>query len=120
MLNLVASVTPIGPDAQTNSLFELDPFVVTMILGTIIPALIAIVTKASTAAWVKKVLTLILSAVAGLLTVGLTDGGGAVVSVDTVKSAFLAFLSALGVYFGLLRNSTVEATLQEIGPSDGE
>jgi len=110
--------TPIGPDSQADSLLELDPFVVTMILGTLIPALVALVTKASTAAWIKKVLTLVLSAVAGLVTVGMIDGGGSIIGVDSLKSAFLAFLAAIGSYFGLVRNSEVETKLQEIGPAD--
>jgi len=110
--------TPIGPDSTADSLFNLDPFVVTMILGTLIPALVALVTKASTAAWLKKVLTLALSAVAGLVTVGMIDGGGSVISVDSLKSAFLAFLAAIGSYFGLVRNSEAETKLQEIGPAD--
>lgn len=119
MLNLIATVvTPVGPDAQTDSLFQLDPFVVTMLLGTLIPAAIALITKASTDAWVKKVLTLILSGVAGVLTVGLQDGGGALVSFASLKSAGLAFIAAVAAYFGLLRNSEVETKLQETGPSD--
>lgn len=118
MLTLIAAVTPIGPDAQTDSLFQLDPFIVTMLLGTLIPAAIALITKASTDAWIKKVATLILAGVAGVVTVGLQDGGGALISVDSLKSAGLAFLTAIAAYFGLLRNSEVETQLQAIGPSD--
>lgn len=115
---ITAAVTPVGPDATSDSLFSLDPFVVTMLLGTLIPAAIALATKASTDAWVKKLLTLILSGVAGVLTVGLQDGGGSLVSVSSLKSAGLAFISAVAAYFGLLRNSEVETKLQEIGPAD--
>lgn len=116
----IEPVTPIGPDSGADSLFSLDPFLVTMILGTLIPALISLVTTASTAAWIKKALTLALSAVAGVITAGMIDGGDGStwIGVDALKSAGLAFITSMAAYFGLLRNSETERKLQAIGPAD--
>jgi hypothetical protein len=122
----LATATPVGPDATSDSMFNLDPFTVSIILGFIIPIVNGILTKASTPAWVKGVVTLFLSAVSGLLTVGLTDNGGAVFSQATLKSAVLAFGIAVASYysvwrpFGLTSTPTPggEAKLAPIGIHD--
>jgi hypothetical protein len=115
----VDDVTPVGPDAQTDSLFDLDPFYVTAIIGVIIPFLVAFVTDSTIAPAFKKFLTTILAAIGGIITVGATDGGGAVISGSAVKAAILTIFSAGATYVLYLRNSKVEEKLQAVGPSIG-
>lgn len=114
-----AATTPIGPDSTANSLLDLDPNAVGFILGAAIPFIVALVTGTATAAWIKKSLTIILSAVAGLITVSQVDGGGAVISAASFKAAAWSLVSALVVYWTTLRNSEAEAKLHEIGPALG-
>lgn len=112
-------VTPVGPDVTTDSLLDLDPFIVTSIIGTIIPFLVALVTDATVSAAFKKFITAVLAAVGGIITVGATDGGGAVVSWSSVKAALLTIGAAAASYVLWLRNSKTEAKLQAVGPAIG-
>jgi hypothetical protein len=103
VLTLLAAVTPVGPDATTDSAFNLDPFTVTLILGSLIPLVNGLVTKLSTSSAVKAIITLVLSAVVGIITVSTTDGGGAIISQSTLKSAGLALLVAIATYAGVYK-----------------
>lgn len=116
MLNLIAVTTPVGPDAQVDSLLTLDPFLVTAMMGTLIPILVGFFTKASTSPAVKAVALAVLSTVGGMVNVAATDGGGAVISEDMVKSAFLTFIAAVAIHFGVLRPTGVTAVVQDAGP----
>lgn len=111
--------TPVGPDAQTDSLFGLDPFIVSSLIGVLIPFLVAFVTDATISAGFKKLLTAILAAISGVITVGATDGGGAIISVSSLKAAALTIFAAASTYILGLRNSKTEAKLQAVGPSVG-
>lgn len=73
-----SEITPVGPDAQQadSAFLDLSPFVVSTILGVLIPLITGILTKVTTPAWVKAVGTIILSGIAGLINVSLVDGGG--------------------------------------------
>lgn len=111
---------PVGPDAQVDSLFELDPWLVEVILGSIIPFLIAFVTNQNIVAWFKKLLLAALSALAGMITTAATsEGGDAIISIASLKAATIAFLTAAGVYTAFVRNSPTEAKLQTVGPDLG-
>ncbi len=110
-------ITPVGPSTEADTdLFSLSPYVVNVLMALVIPALVAYFSKRSTKPIVKKVATAFLAGVGGLITVGITDGGGAVFSESGVKSAALTFAMAIVSYFGLLRNSKTEAVLQDAGP----
>lgn len=108
---------PVGPDAKVDSLFDLDPFMVEIIGGTLIPFLVAFVSSPNTKAWVKKAATIVLSAANGMLTVGMTEGGGSVISVASVKAAVLTAMSALLAYWITIRNSATETKLVTAGPN---
>lgn len=113
-------ITPVGPDAVVETdLFNLTPFVVTLVSSIIIPWLIAFVTKAETKAWFKKTLLALLAAIAGVIQVSITPDGGAWISESTVKAAFLTFLGSVGVYMGWVRNSSGEAAANRVGPDLG-
>ena len=101
LLAAAADVTPVGPDATVDSAFDLTPYTVTLILGFVIPLVNGLVTKYTTPAWVKAVVGLVLAAVAGVINVSLTEGGGAVISQSTLKSAGLTFIVAVAAYAGV-------------------
>ncbi len=109
--------TPVGPSTEAEtSLFTLTPYTVNVLVGLVIPALVAYFSKRSTKPIVKKAATAFLSGVGGLIAVGITDGGGSVFTESGVKSAALTFAMAIVSYFGLLRNSRTEEVLQDAGP----
>lgn len=122
----IAAVTPIGPDAQNDSVLSLDPFMVTIIFGLLIPIVNGIVTKASTPSGVKAILTIILSAVAALINNAATEGGGAVISEQTLKSWGLQLIVSITMYAGLYKplgvsstpNSDGTARLANVGVTD--
>lgn len=105
-------LTPVGPDAQQvdSALFNLSPFIVSSILGTLIPLVTGLLTKITTPAWVKAVITAALSAVAGLINVSLVDNGGAVVSQSAVVSAVLTFVVAVTTYRGFWKPLSVTSS----------
>lgn len=114
-LTAAASV-PIGPDAEADSLLDLDPFTLNLIFAVVLPALVGLATKASTSPRVKAVLLALGSAVAGVVTV--TSTGGAAISEASVKAAFLQFVTAVAVHFGLLKPTGTTAKLQTTGNKD--
>lgn len=105
-------LTPVGPDAQQadSAFLNLSPFVVSTILGTVIPLITGFVTKLTTPAWVKAVITAVLSGVAGLINVSLVDGGGAVISQSAFVSAVLTFIVAVATYAGIWRPMAVTSS----------
>lgn len=112
-------VTPVGVDTTVNvdlGFIELDAFLVQLIAGVVIPYLIAFVSQPTTPAWIQKTSTIVLSAVAGLITVGLNDAGGSVISVEAVKAAAQTAVLAIAAYFLTVRNSKTEAALTAAGP----
>lgn len=93
--------TPVGPDAVTaDSVLNLPPYVVSLILGALIPLVTGLLTKVTTPSWVKYAVTSLLAAVAGLVNVSLTDGGGAVISWSAVASAAVTWIIANVAYQG--------------------
>lgn len=119
MLHLIMTTTPVGPDAESDSLLNLDPFIVSSVIGIIIPFIIAFVTDSSVSVWFKRFLTAVLAAIGGIITVGATDDGGAVISESAVKSAILTIIAAGTTYLLAVRNSKAEAKLNEVGPVIG-
>jgi len=97
------AATPVGPDAQTDSTFNLPPFTVSIIFGAIIPLLNGLVTKITTSSAVKAVLALALSTVAGIIQVSTTDNGGAIVSWSTVTAAVVTFIIQAAAYSSLYK-----------------
>lgn len=111
ILSLLAAVTPVGPDTQADSAFGLDAYTVTILLGLVIPLINGFVTKCSTSTTVKALITLLLSAVAGIVNVSITEGGGAIISQSTIKSTALTFLIAVTTYVGLFKPLELTSSL---------
>lgn len=119
MLNLIAAITPVGPDAQADSVLSLDPFTVSVLFGFLIPLIGGILFKHSTSGTVKAVVNLALSALAAIANVSATEGGGALISEQTLKSTGLTFLISVASLYGVWKPTGVDDTLKsDIGLTD--
>lgn len=92
---------PQGLETGSDALFSIDASIVAILLGVIIPILNGLVTKITTSAGVKAVLTLALSTVAGIVTTATTDGGDAIFSSALVLNTALTFITSVAAYAGL-------------------
>ena len=101
---------------NSESLLELAPLATTFLLGTVIPLLTGLVTKLVASARLKAVITLFLSAVAGVVTQSLVDGGGAVLSDETLILAGIAFVQAIASYLGFWKNFDIN---EKLAPNQG-
>jgi hypothetical protein len=91
--------------------FELSPLAVSVILGTLLPIITGLLTKLNARDWVKGLVNLVLSAVAGVITANLVVGGGAVVSDETLILAGISFVTSVASYFGFYQNVNLNAKL---------
>lgn len=87
--------------------------VVTMLISVVAPAVVSLITKASTEAWVKAVLIALISALVGIGQ-GFVDTPPGVTWdwIAAVFYAFIAFITSVSIYFGLLKPTGVADTLQ--------
>ena len=117
----VDDLTPVGPDAQQvdTALFELSPFIVSSIMGVVIPLLVGLLTKLTTPSKWKAILMLGLDAVAGLVTVSLVDGGGAVFSQSAVVAGILAFFASATSYGRFWKPLTVTSSVVTVTDDSG-
>jgi hypothetical protein len=111
---------PTGIDAGADALFELDATVVAILLGTVIPILNGLVTKLTTSSAVKAVITLVLSALAGLLTTATTEGGDSVFSEALVLNSALSFLFAIATYAGVWKPLQVTSSPVTVTDQTGQ
>jgi hypothetical protein len=119
MLTTLIALTPVGPDAQADSVLSLDPFTVSLLFGAVIPIIGGVILKASTSGTVKAIANLVMSAIAAAVNVSMTDGGGAIVSEQTLKSTGLTFLISIATLYGVWKPTGVDATLKsDIGLTD--
>ncbi len=118
LTSFLAAVTPVGPDAKANSLFELDPFTVTIISAVLIPLIVGFLTRPSTNPKIKAAGLAVLSIVAGTINVAMTDGGGALLSQSLIKSTALTALVAIATHFGLYKPLGVTGAVQNTGVTD--
>lgn len=115
-----ASAVPVGPDAHADSVLSLDPFMVTVIAGTLIPILGGVVLKQSTSGTVKSLVNLVLSAVASIVNVSTTEGGLVVISEDVIKSTALTFIISIATLYGVWQPTGIDAKLKAtVGNTDG-
>jgi len=88
---------------------NLSAIIVTMVASVIIPAITALLTKATASVGVKQAVTGLLSAVSGLLAVSTQLDGTAVISKPAVVLALGTFLSTQAAYWGLWKPHEVNA-----------
>jgi hypothetical protein len=118
----VDDITPVGPDAQAvdTALFNLSPFIVSFILGALVPLVTGILTKLNTPSKVKAWVAVALDAVVGLVTVSMVDGGGAVISQSAVVAAVLAYFASQTSYTGFWRPHAITSSAVTITNDAGQ
>jgi hypothetical protein len=85
-----------------ESTITIDPFAVSILVGTVLPIVVGLVTKLGASSGLKAVLLLLLSAVQGLIVSSTMGDGAAVFSTETLLIAGLGWVSAVASYYGLL------------------
>jgi pheromone shutdown protein TraB len=98
--------------------FTLDPqLVITLLVGTVLPLLVGLVTRVTTSSAVKAVLLAALALVSSLLSeLGAAIANG--VPYDLGVGLFVAlptFLIAVGLHFGLWKPIGASAVVQSVG-----
>lgn len=88
-----------------NSLF------VTLIVSTLIPLLVGVVTKLGASSSIKVVTMLVLNAVSALFTVGTQQDGTAVISKTAAIYALFGVVQSVALYYGVWKPSGVSAAI---------
>lgn len=83
-------------------MIEVDVAALTFVVGTLIPVLVALVTKAHASPGVKAVITALLSAVAGAASLAIA-GEGKIDVAHVAVSIGVAWFTAITTHFGLLK-----------------
>lgn len=89
----------------------LNAFVVLVISSFLIPLATGLITKLSASATVKQVVTLILSALTGVITTSTQVDGTAIISMTTVQYSLLALGIAIVSYLGVYQPHDANAKL---------
>ena len=89
----------------------ISALLVTLIVAVAIPAVTALLTKATASAWVKQAVTALLAAVSGLLVTATQLDGTALISKASLLLALTTFLSTQAAYVGLWKPHAVNATV---------
>lgn len=104
--------------ATTTTLITLDPFLLSALIGIVIPLVVALVTKLSLDSRIKAILSIILSAIGGTL-VQVNNNGGTFdwkqALVATAVTAGTAIVSYVGAWKPVLDPNAVLAPNRGIG-----
>ena len=79
--------------------------------GTVVPILVGLVTKLNASSAVKGVVNLVLSTIAGLIATAIAGDG--VLTQAAVVAAFLALMTSVATYYGVLKPVGVTGAVQE-------
>lgn len=90
---------------------SLSAVAVTLVLGTIIPVLVGLITKMDASSKLKGALMLVLNAVQGLVIASQTTSGEAVFSVDALILFGAGVAMSLAAYYGLYKPNDVPEKL---------
>lgn len=89
----------------------LSAVAVTLILGTLIPLLVGLITKLDAPSKLKGGLMIVLNAAQGLVVASQTANGGAVLSVDALVLFAAGVAMSLAAYYGLYKPNAVPEKL---------
>lgn len=89
----------------------LTPFAVSILIGTVLPILVGIVTKEVASGGLKSVLLLLFSAIQGLIVTATTVDGAAILSTEAIVVAGLGWVSAVASYYGFLKPTNVSGAV---------
>jgi uncharacterized membrane protein len=90
----------------------LTPVIVTILIGTVLPLLVGLVTKLDASSNVKKISLITISAVQGVIVNATLIDGTALISSEMLLFAALAWVAALGSYFKVLKPTGVAPAVQ--------
>lgn len=95
----------LGADGGTpvTQAVTFDSFTVLLLMSLVIPVITGIVVKSGANATWKQVITLVLSAIAGLITTATQLDGTAVISKESALNAALSLGIAITTYLGIYR-----------------
>lgn len=105
---------------STAIAFTLPPqLLIGLLVSTVLPLLVGLVTKTVTHAGVKAILLAALAAATGILSeLGATWASGGTYDLGTgLLTALGAFLVAVGLHYGLYKPTGASAALQRVGTS---
>lgn len=72
-----------------------------IIMGTVVPVVVGIITKLAAPSWLKGFINLVLSAVAGLIATATQADGSALFTQSTLVNAAVAFVTATAMYYSI-------------------
>lgn len=104
--------------AATAVAFTLPPqLLIGLLVSTVLPLLVGLVTKTVTDPGIKAILLAVLAAATGLLSeLGAAWASGSVYDLGTgLLAALGAFLVAVGLHYGIYKPTGASAALQRIG-----
>lgn len=89
----------------------LAPLTVTLLLGTVAPLLVGLLTRLAAPSALKAVLLVTVSIVVGLVSTAIGEDGGAVISEQALTNAVIAWVAAVATHFGVWKPLNVPARL---------
>jgi hypothetical protein len=104
---------------QANPTFHIDAALLTLLLGTVIPILVALVTKVSASSRLKAILNLVLSVAAGVLTAFTQAGARGVTLYEILTLAGATFVTSGVVHTTLWKPTGVAAGAANVAPTVG-
>jgi hypothetical protein len=110
---------------QDDSVIVISAPVVTLLVAVIIPIVNGIITKYTLPTWIKGFITLAMNTVVSMITTAASNTGAAVLSLQTLMTAAVGFITSVAMYSGIYRpanltSSTVDGKLSPesgIGPA---
>ncbi len=95
----------------------LDVALLSILIGTVLPILVGIVTTKVESRKLKGVLLLTLSAITGILTTAVNGGG--VITKETIVASLVSYATAMAVHYGVYKPTGITETVQtKIGRTD--
>jgi len=89
------------------ALIHLDAVAVSILVGTVLPLAVGLLTKLRASSGVKAVLLALLTALAGLITTATLADGSAVISWELALNAGLAWVTGVATHYGLWKATGV-------------
>jgi hypothetical protein len=101
--------------AATLVQVEINPFLMTLLIGTVLPLLVGVATKLSTKPIYKSLLLIFFDAVTTLLSGAAMVGSSYVLSRENLITGLFAFLASVGTYTGLWKSAGLTSSARSSG-----
>jgi hypothetical protein len=99
-LAVTGQPVPITTDSNSLAQIKLSPYLVTLLIGTVIPLLTGLLTKLGTSSAVKYVVTVILNAANAAIVGAVMVGGSYIITKENVITAIFSVIVSIGAYRG--------------------